>query len=365
MTFTDLPSEIIRAILDCPDNIQDLAECRLVCKAWDPISEQLMFGKEIFLTSRANVSRLVQHLNKSSSFGRLVRHVVFAFVCEELPSDDLYSKLFSLIFTPNLRVLDGYIPIKNIYKEMVSIASKSAAKFDKLQVIPQGQRMIVNSSDFTAACLLFKQSLKVVTVTISDESMPDWKFIEKLGTFDNLAHLILSSGMPNLNTIRRIIDNCDQLETLKLVWVDAKNTRLTKAEVRNWTRINDKSKKQKKPLKLLRVVNCFSPVFIEYLVYKFEHIKTADIDMNIYQVIISDRVIQVTDEGIHDHHIRVVQALKDTFYYDFKYCTLRNNRLEDIIYHAQESDNVISIRIIHPNKGLVHMRVKKLWYLDA
>ncbi|KAK4519457.1 uncharacterized protein ATC70_009693 [Mucor velutinosus] len=171
--------------------------------------------------------------------------------------------------------------------------------------------------------------------------------------------------MPDLNTVRRIIDNCNQLETLKLVLVDAKNPRLTKANVENWFRIHDKTKKQKKPLKLLKVSNCFSPVFIEYLVYKFQHIQTAEVDMNMYQVFIEDSVIQVTDEDIHDHHIRVVQALQDTLYYDFKYCTLRNNRLEDIIYHAQVSDNVITIRIVDPSKGLIQMRVKKLWYLHT
>lgn len=160
--------------------------------------------------------------------------------------------------------------------------------------------------------------------------------LKKLGTFDNLAHLVLEWGNPDLNTVCRIIDNCNQLETLKLSWVDAKNLQLTKAEVQNWFRINDKPKmRQMKALKLLKVENCFSPVFIEYLVYKFYFIQTAEIDMNMYQMFNNDRIIHVTDEAIHDHHIRVVEALKDTIYYDFKYCTLRNNRLEDIIYHAQ------------------------------
>lgn len=182
MAFIDLPSEIVQAILDCLNNVQALAKCRLVCKAWDPISEQLMFGKDIILTSKANLLKLVRHLNKSSSFGKLVRCVILNFHEEELfPADDLYSKLFSLIFTPNLRVLDGYLPIKDIYKKMVSIASKSTRKFDKLEVIPQGERMATHSNDFTAACLFFKQSLKVVRVTITDENKPDWGFIKKIG----------------------------------------------------------------------------------------------------------------------------------------------------------------------------------------
>ncbi|KAF1805066.1 hypothetical protein V8B55DRAFT_1562605 [Mucor lusitanicus] len=364
MAFTDLPSEISQAILACIDEVQVLAECRLVCRDWNPICEQLMFGKKIFLESQAKVSQLVEHLNKSPSFGKLVKYVVFDFAAESTASA-LYSKLLSLIFTPNLRVLDGYMPIRNIYKEMVSIASKSSQKFDKLEVIPQGERMATDSSDFKAACLLFKKSLKVVTVTVTDENKPDWRFIGQLGTFENLAHLILTSGTPDLSTLRRIIDNCNQLETLKLIWVDAENPRMTKAAVRNWFYINDKPKKQGKALRLLKVVNCFSPVFVEYLVYKFQHIEKAEIDMNMYQVFISDSVIQVTDGAIHDHHIRVVQALQDTLYYDFLYCTLRNNRLENIIYHAQVADNVIAIRIVNPQKGLVHMRVKKLWYLDV
>ncbi|KAK4519458.1 uncharacterized protein ATC70_009694 [Mucor velutinosus] len=173
MAFTDLAPEIIQAILDCLEAVQDLAECRLVCKAWKPISEQLMLRKKIFLMSEENVLQLVYHLKKAPPFGKLVKYVVFDFQ-ENATANDVYLKLLSFIFTPNLLVLDGYIPIKNIYKEMLSIARESPKKFDKLQVIPQEQHMAINSNDFKTACLLFKKSLKVVTITFTDENKPNW-----------------------------------------------------------------------------------------------------------------------------------------------------------------------------------------------
>ncbi|KAL9553816.1 hypothetical protein MBANPS3_003108 [Mucor bainieri] len=328
MAFLNLPAEIMQAILSFVDDVQDLAECRLVCKTWDPIAEKLMFSKKIFLVSAAKVSQLLQHLKKNPSFAKLVEYVVLDFQDETTPND-LYLQALSAIFTPSLRVLDGYMPISNIYKGMLFIAKKSSQQFNKLEIIPQGQHMATDSNDYKEACLLFKKSLKVVSITITDENMPDWRFINQLAAFDNLAHLILSNGMPNLNTIRRILDNCKQIETLKLSWVDAQNPRLTKTEIQDWFRINDKPKKQKKPLKFLGVSNCFSPVFVEYLMLKFQHIQTAEIDMNIYQVFTSDRIIRVTDEQIHDHHIRVVQALQGAFYYDFKLTCKGWNRLAE------------------------------------
>lgn len=118
---------------------------------------------------------------------------------------------------------------------MVCISRRSTTKFDELQVDPQDRCMVVNSNDLTAACcLLSKQLLKAVTITITDENMPDWRFIKKLRTFDNFEHLVLSWDMPDLNAVCRIIDNCNQLKTLKFASrVDAKNPQLTKAKVWN------------------------------------------------------------------------------------------------------------------------------------
>ncbi|CAO3607605.1 unnamed protein product [Mucor fragilis] len=73
--WTSLPVEILTIVFQFIQSAKQLGECRLVHKTWDYPAESAMLSQEITLHDHTAFQRLINHLKKKPTKGKLIRYL--------------------------------------------------------------------------------------------------------------------------------------------------------------------------------------------------------------------------------------------------------------------------------------------------
>ncbi|KAL9554475.1 hypothetical protein MBANPS3_002805 [Mucor bainieri] len=296
-TMERLPEEALRMMLNAIDNVNELAQLRLVCKRWNPLAERIMFSKQITLKSNPQALALYGHLSKNSSYGKLVRHIHFD--PSERKSSWLMTALLKMIFTPDILKLTGKTRHDYIYSLIANIASESDTPFENLLSLPHQQSAFTYA--YSNALISFRHSLTSVTINLTRRTPDDtlWDFVDRLGEFKNLELFDFSATIARFSDLERVLKGCTHLRSLTLR--PALDQTLDSNEMSAWMQENVK---QVYTLTSLRVIDeCYGDL-LEYLTFKYPNINKIDIDAK-------DRRFKYASSSSFENNMnRVLQAIK-------------------------------------------------------
>ncbi|CEP15326.1 hypothetical protein [Parasitella parasitica] len=262
---------------DKSPNIKALGECRKVCKLWSLILEPVLL-KEASLISNANMKKFkdaFKNRTRVACFKQL--HV---WDSNNLPNGfdlELYNKVMSLAFTPNLTRLEGFFENEDFYKVLIEMIESSDVKFDRLKYVPYPDGF---SSLYNRLILNLTDSLENIYVdfTYPCDSSPNVNLIRRFGEFKSLKTTLVSGHLndSSLTDLNNLLDTQQKVKTLEFDWFEAEED----YSIEQWFEGSDRHEKLS-TLDLFKAENfgCY-PHCLEYSLKKFEKIKKIDIKMD-------------------------------------------------------------------------------------
>ncbi|CEP07554.1 hypothetical protein [Parasitella parasitica] len=259
---------------------QWLGECRLICRDWNLLVQEVMCGQKLKFTNVDKISKFIYYLENNPNMATCIKYMFLT----DVGSLALEMKLLSLALTPKIRLLEGEMS-EELFGHLLDIAQKSPKKFGELQSLPNFSRArpIGNSTttpNYYNTLLYFKESLTRLNVTMRPFEVPGQSLcvIPRLNEFGNLTELNLDlCGMQHLGDQSReyiVLDNIlskctENLKILGLVW-DRRSTLMEKNDFKNWLMAQDV--KQAPNVHTLKLGIVHTPLIVEYLLYKYQNV---------------------------------------------------------------------------------------------
>ncbi|KAI8641570.1 hypothetical protein BD408DRAFT_433227 [Parasitella parasitica] len=361
MSSLRLPLEVIFYVLDFVDEIKELAECRLICKACNPKATKLMLGKPICIANEEQAWGFIKHLTKDTKLKSYVRHLRITSRThydmdylrnENSLSDDEgnpYKRILSLVFQENLEIIDGNLDDPYSYQLLCNMARQSRDQQKiKLRKIPDpGEE---TSDVYKEAVLCFTESLEHLYLLIPRQiSSTGIRLFLSLKNFTCLTSIALSVERNNIVSLKFIADNCPRLQELNIKWIGNEGD-WTTDQVRQWFEGHDTHSACS--LKVLNVSNCSSCNPIEYLVLKYLRIENISIDISSYNDHIEAAVVL----------LRIIRALKDNATgYNITFLPNRLfTELYNAVFHVLAFENSINVSTSSDNDDLLTITVTPL-----
>ncbi|CEP14536.1 hypothetical protein [Parasitella parasitica] len=356
----NLPFDVLLSVFDFVDDSKQLMQCRLVCKSWKAAALQVALCKPLLIESEAQLLGFSNFLVTHEDLVSYVRHLTitnrsyydaaYAIGEEDLVEDEEnldeenldeenpFKKILPLVFHEKLEILGGNLDDTYSYRKILEIVAHSQKRF-RLKKMPDPANQ--ESNDYKMAALFFKETLVHVYLLVSIEpSDADIHFFSSLQDFRCLTSIALTVEQVRFPELKTIVDGCPLLQEMDIGWVETQND-MTTEQVRQWFTINDS--RNDLILKTVKVSNCFSSNFIEYLALKYRKIEEVSIDMSSYV----DHVESlVANNIVHENVIiRVINAMNDNVsMYDIKFFPHRRfNPLEQIIYAITNLGQTVEI----------------------
>lgn len=267
-----LPLEVWSIVFYQVGSVKALAECRLVCKAWDPLVERAMFSQKLVFIKGDTITKFYNHLVKRPSLGQSINEMYFY----RLHTTELgFEKhFFELAFTPNIRKIEGEIS-KELLRYLLEIARNSDKEFSKLESLPRPPYEFTDTH--AAAFLYFRKSLVQLHLTISrNDNEAMMSILNRLNEFENLNELSLEfyRGINDLMELENILRKCPRLLTLELEVDWERNVLMETAELKEWAKSNVE---QSPNACVLNLGGESIPEIIEYLLYRYPNSRCATI----------------------------------------------------------------------------------------
>ncbi|KAL0145330.1 hypothetical protein V8B55DRAFT_1292105, partial [Mucor lusitanicus] len=266
-----LPAEIWSSIFDHVKSRRQLIQCRLVCKAWDPLAERAMFGQVLFFGNINTLTVFYHHLVRKPFLGRCIKKIHF----EGLNLDSLpfHKSFLELAFTPSIKSVQG-IDSDESFKIMLDIAQGSADRFKKLAYLSLPPTF--HKSIHTELALCFRKTLKelVFMIGFGDESYQSelrslQPLLNRLDKFESLASLSieLSGEIDSMDIFDDILNRCNHLLKLTIGIDNFRDSAwLGREEMREWMVRNVTKCSNACGLHITFMHN---PQIVEYLLYKY------------------------------------------------------------------------------------------------
>ncbi|KAL9553114.1 hypothetical protein MBANPS3_003457 [Mucor bainieri] len=273
-----LPVELLSCAFSYIDSLQDLAQCRLVCKHLNHPAERAMFGKPIVVSSAAMAKALRYHLVQNQELGKLITALFFRNKNEA--EADEFTKLLPFVFTPVMEQFRGSIKSPQFFKRLVDIAEASNTTFSDLLVLPTEEGHC--SEEYSKALLYFGDSLEHVEISYQKSSETPWHLFNRLGEVIYLTSLFIDGGVESVEDLHHMLEPCTHLEELKVEANGEKQLMdgeihmiLNKEGLVEW--IQEEDVQQDGTLTKVEVQGSQQPDIIEYLVYKHPNLTEASV----------------------------------------------------------------------------------------
>ncbi|KAL9544024.1 hypothetical protein MBANPS3_007841 [Mucor bainieri] len=276
-----LTIEILSMVFKALSDVKQVAQCRLVCKAWDPIAERAMFGNTLRVKDMNKLVKITKHLAKKPSLGSCIEDIKFGdtyrneFNGNYNKQDIKKIKAFlQLVFTPSIKTIQAGCLNKELIESLIDIMSKSRKKFDKLETLCLLRHQ--HSADIhDKLAYRFRASLKELTITLSEESPSTQLLLNHLEEFGKLTNLSLhiNKKIKNLEEIEAILRKCPHLKSLKLqVSPDSISSIPNKTQLKTWL-VKDVEKNTS--VRAIQLLPGMCPEIVLYLRYKYPNIDRA------------------------------------------------------------------------------------------
>lgn len=264
MSLHKLPPELLLKIFDFIDPLEQLAQCRLVCKTWSNIVESVMFGKHINIKSTETAMNLCYHLSRNPANGKRIKY--FEFASTHIKSQ-AQLKLLPLMFTPNLEWLKGMVYDDSFFLDMIKIACNSSLKFDKLRAIPSYYHC---PEAYNLALVTFKETIHEMSMAI----FPGDKVIDCLDEFKYLTFLKLNILFGGIQKLNLVLSKCHYLQELQLVMFTLSRDTAVKTTEQFYLWAEDNVVKAN-TLNKLKLLGDPDINVIEFLAFKYPKIEKA------------------------------------------------------------------------------------------
>ncbi|KAI8640666.1 hypothetical protein BD408DRAFT_434058 [Parasitella parasitica] len=302
--WNTLPLEVCCIIFEQIESVTELANCRLVCKMWNPLAEKAMFGQHLEFRRAESIVKFIAILKSKPAATRFIKSISLFDPYHKFLQ--LQKELLDLALTPNIRYLRGEMS-EELFGHLLCIAQQSPSKFDRLQALPKlntiasgkfsemgrcissimgtGKLNTMRSKYFDAM-LYFKKPLKELNASLSLFEVPglcDCIF-NHLDEFTSLTKLALDFyGFPNYDMQSRyflelemILNQCGTLQTLKLDLLGwGVSHSMEKVEFKEWLSNNVV------PVPSLHTIildRASSPHMLEYVVHKYPKVSKIIIE---------------------------------------------------------------------------------------
>ncbi|KAL9544025.1 hypothetical protein MBANPS3_007842 [Mucor bainieri] len=267
-SWDKLPVEALSIVFKAIPDVGQVARCRLVCKAWNPVAEKEMFSKKFDMYyDKTKFVKIIRHLSKKPSLGLLITHLHLTGFYHDPKDLVIIKKVLQLAFTPSIKVIGGYLfDEKELISYLYEIASKSKTKFSKLERLPFTSPTTELNAKFIN---LIRDSIKELDLTCSNENQPHQKMVlDHLDKFKSLTKLVLryKKNIDSFVEMENILKKCPHLKLLVLEMDYQRCFSMPTDELKKWLVKNVKKNPSVTEFRLGRVAH--SEV-IEYLYYKF------------------------------------------------------------------------------------------------
>lgn len=233
-TWESLPLELWIATFAQIDSLKDLIQCRLVCKAWDPLAETAMFSQTPlhFPERRSAAVKLHYHLARKPFLGLYIREVLMkcSVWADFKFTDPLIVALCRLVFTPEIEKLGGEPLGGDFYKLLLKIINDSPQKFSHFKAIAACYN---ENMPYSQVLFKVKDTLEFVDLScVLHIQSPGRLVLGCLDKFVKLKEVRLSlERVPGIEAIEVILQKLQSVESLTLDVLYSSFTRKTKSEM--------------------------------------------------------------------------------------------------------------------------------------
>ncbi|KAL9540588.1 hypothetical protein MBANPS3_009598 [Mucor bainieri] len=328
-----LPEELSLAILS-KLSIKQLAECRLVCKHWSLLAARTMLGKRITIDSEAQALKLYSYLSRDPSKAAIIRYMRFKLDSPDLPF--VVYCLLQLTFNANTIKMTGRVKSDKFFTALFDIADRAPpSTFSQLQQLPTytGQ----NSKTTDRKYLTFKSAVRSFSLGIAGDALPSVGRINWVDLFDqfpNLTTLTLSGAPSGFNDIESKLKNCHHLKHLylrDLFYGGLTMNDMTRGQVMTWA--SSKVHKEKS-LRSLSIEVLIRPELIEYLLFKYPHVRSIILRGRLW---FRDRSLRLEHDGMN----RILDSLKTIRHKQITFVLPTHIEMREVIeYMATRDENV-------------------------
>ncbi|KAL9551801.1 hypothetical protein MBANPS3_004072 [Mucor bainieri] len=306
--WSTLPPELWSNVFRHVQCIETLAECRLVCKTWDPIAERAMFSSSI------------TDLN-SLHLGYLSR----------MPPTVLKG-FFKLVMNPNIVSLNGILD-ETALNCLLNAVKESGEQCNKLTSLITSSVSSYDGYSYLSAQLYFKTSLQEVHLFLDKPHTPIYQtVVNHLEEFNHLKKLFLSySERHILPELEQMLTKCHHLETLHFDISMGETEYISKEDLQKWMKYS--VQKQSSTLRFIDISDIYHPHLIEYLMFKYS---TDDL-----------MTVKITGARTDNHGTigRILDAIKNVPCIDVSYWYLdKAEEVEQTLSMLKDRNNVVILR---------------------
>ncbi|KAL0135185.1 hypothetical protein V8B55DRAFT_1370793 [Mucor lusitanicus] len=211
-----LPSELWMNVFSCVLTVKELAQCRLVCRTWDPIAERAMFNRQLVIKDgRQFADRLCYHLQRKSALIRLIKHIDVN-PNEYYEEVSLDRRLLKMIITPDLETISGAGISEADAQFFMDLFLSSGRNFNKIKAIP-----ICHGSEgvFSRLQYVLRGSLETLSVSISSGE-PNEFILRHLYEFQKLKSFNLH-WFGQTMAIKELENTLQKVQTAHDLWLNA------------------------------------------------------------------------------------------------------------------------------------------------
>ncbi|KAF1805416.1 hypothetical protein V8B55DRAFT_1330758 [Mucor lusitanicus] len=300
-TILSLPEELILAILS-KLSTQQLAECRLVYKHWDALAAKAMLSRRITIRSNLQAFQLYIHLSRDPSMAALVKHMRFKLDGQELPF--AVQCLLQLIFNANIIKMTGHVESDTFFTTLFDIADRAPpSTFQQLKQLPTYTGK--NSKITDRKYMTFKNTVRSFSLNIAGDALSAGRisWVDMFDQFPSLTKFTLSGAPNGLDDIESKLKNCHYLKHLylhDLFYGGLTMHDMTKDQVATW--LTTSHVQQETSLRSLYIEALCRPELIEYLLFKYPHVRDITIKGRLWFLGRSLRLV-------HDGMDRILDAI--------------------------------------------------------
>ncbi|CAO3621381.1 unnamed protein product [Mucor fragilis] len=271
--ISSLPEELLRRVFGYINSSIQLAQCRLVCKKWNPHADTSMFSNTIVLRCREKALLLHALLFAVPAKGKLIRNIYFD---EKFDTLWVIKAIFNAISIPNLESLMGTALTPEFCDLLLEITARSPGTFKKLKSLPKYQQDV--DQKYLDVLLAFKETLEEIDIDNESKHLNDalMKLVPHPNSFSNLNSLKFAAKFHQLSDVESILNGCMNLKTLELgnLW---EGRPMDKTALDAWMVQNVTQVESLEQLVIKHQCRCD---VIEYLVYKYPNIQSLNISLN-------------------------------------------------------------------------------------
>ncbi|KAL9546681.1 hypothetical protein MBANPS3_006549 [Mucor bainieri] len=302
-----LPSELWMNVFSLVLTVKELAQCRLVCKTWDPMAERAMFSRQLVIKdSKRFANSLCYHLERKPALIRLIKHIDVN-PNEYYEEVSLDRRLLRMIITPDLETISGAGISEVDVKFFMDIFLSSGRNFNKIKTIP-----VCYGSEglFSRLQYVLRGSLETLSVSISSDE-PNEFILRHLHEFKKLKSFALHWFGQSMG-IKELEGTLQKVQSPHDLWLNAGSVAISElfrndAERDAWLHSSVQSNSR---VDTLRTIVPHQPqdaaFYMKYLTQKYPNL--ADVGISLRRIPNLKAILPYID------HIQTISSISAAFH---------------------------------------------------